>query len=129
MAEENTSVTDVPEMPTPAEAPAPETTSTPTGDHQVKQDVPVDTPASTDPDFSTLKIGDRKHFVLQDGLSEGQCRPFDIVSFADQAAGLVNGAVITDFNRDYSGAGRDGLWIDACGYDAEHKPGTWHDLH
>lgn len=101
----------------------------PTGTHVATQEAPVDVPASTDPDFSTLKIGDRKHFVLQDGLSEGQCRPFDIVSFEDQAKGLVNGRVSTDPIHDYHGAGSDGLFIENCGYDADCKPGSWHEAH
>ena len=121
--EENTSVTNVPEMPTPSEETA---ASTPA---EEEQSAPVEAPADTTPDFSTLRIGDRKHFVLQDGMNEGACRPFDIANFTDKEAGLVNGFVTTDASRDYPGAGHDGLFIEACEFDAEHKPGTWHDLH
>lgn len=117
MPEEDTTTSELPPI------------ETPTGTHVATQEAPVDAPASSDPDFSTLKIGDRKHFVLQDGFSEGQCRPFDIVSFEDQSKGLVNGRVLTDAVHDYHGAGSDGLFIENCGYDAEHKPGSWHDLH
>lgn len=80
-------------------------------------------------DFSTLRIGDRVHYVLNTGLNEGQCRPLDIANFADKEAGLVNGFVTTDANRDYTGAGHDGLFVEACAYDADHAPGTWHPMH
>lgn len=121
-------ITDVPEMSTPQEAPE-EMTSMPMGAHQETQEAPVDEQKVSDPDFSTLKIGDRKHFVLQDGFSEGQCRPFDIVNFEDQSKGLVNGRVLTDAVHDYQGAGQDGLFIENCGYDVDHKPGSWHEIH
>lgn len=124
---------EIPEMPTAQAEEAPisdeEAKSTPTGVHLATQAAPEDAPAANDPDFSTLKIGDRKHFVLQDGLCEGECRPLDIVSFADLKAGLVNGRVLTDSIHDYTGAGRDGLFVEACGFDADHKPGSWHEVH
>lgn len=115
--------TDIPEMPTPQETPV-EAAETPTED---VQETPVDAPAS--PDFSALRIGDRKHYVLRDGLNEGQCRPLDIANFADKEAGLVNGFVTTDASRDYAGAGHDGLFVEACVYDAERTPNTWHEMH
>lgn len=77
------------------------------------------------PDFSSLKIGTRALFVLRDGNREGESRPFDVTYIHDQAKGLVNGRVLTDFH-DFTGAGQDGLFIENCEYDANNAPGSWH---
>lgn len=84
--------------------------------------MPVPSPA---PDFSGLKVGTRALFVLRDGNREGESRPFDITYIHDQATGLVNGRVLTDFH-DFTGAGQDGLFVEDCEFNADNVPGSWH---
>lgn len=110
--------------------PTPETEKeTPVSSKSVQEeDAPVVDPEKPAPDFSQLQIGDRGHFVLQDGFAEGQCRPFDVTKILDREHGIVNGRVATDMS-DFAGAGQDGLFIENCVFSDEHTKGTWHNLH
>lgn len=111
------------------DTPVEEVQEVPTSSKSVEEEqAAVVEPSTPAPDFSQLKIGDRGHFVLQDGKREGECRPFDVTMILDREHGVVNGRVSTDFG-DFDGAGQDGLFIENCTFSTEHVKGTWHNLH